>query len=292
MSISKYVEHARMLRKKYFPKGKYFFLIDEDFFSRDIEELKEFSEKFPKEVGIPFECCGSPLRVTQEKMELLVKAGMWRIRMGIESGSERIKKEVYKRFVSNKAVMRAAHVISKYPQVVPYYFFIITNPYEKQEDLLDTIRFIQSLPHHFYMQAFNLIFFPGSVLYERAVQDGLIQGKQDSGYELDFRAGLRYKGHAWKLKNLYLNGILFMMEGKSTTYRLGLLPRFLIPSLIYPKTVNFNNKYPGIIRYMIEVKMFALSLRSLGAKFLKRVIGDPTAVYNIGGYFKKQLKRS
>jgi len=291
MSVSEYVNQAESL-KKHSPGSKYFYLADEDFFARKKEEIREFSEKWAGQVGLPFQCMASPLQISEEKMAFLVRAGLWRVDMGVESGSERNKKEIYNRPISNKAVLQAAHIINQYPQVVPYYFLIIGNPYEENEDLLETIHFIEQLPPPFYLRTYNLVFLPGTLLYEFAVRDGIIDGKKDSGYEIDFLAGLKYKDHAWKRKNLYLNGVLYLMAGKSTKYRLGLLPRFLIFSLISPKIVRFNNKHPAIIRYMIRIKMDTLSLRNHVAKYLKRVIGDPTAVYNIGGYIKNQLKRS
>jgi radical SAM superfamily enzyme YgiQ (UPF0313 family) len=289
MSVSEYVNQAKNLKKQ-FPGSKYFYLVDEDFFARKKEEIREFSMKWAEQVGLPFQCMASPLQISEEKMSILVRAGLWRVDMGVESGSERTKKEIYNRPMSNKAVLQAARIINKYSQVVPYYFLIIGNPYEEWGDLFDTIRFTRALPPPFYLRTYNLVFLPGTLLYEVALRDGIIDGKKDSGYEIDFLAGLKYKDHAWKRKNLYLNGLLYLMTGKSTKYRLGLLPRFLISFLIYLNIIKFNNRHPAIIRYMIEVKMLSLSLRSFGAKYLKRVIGNPTAVYNIGGYIKNKLK--
>ena len=49
--------------------------------------------------------------------------------------------------------------------------------------------------------------------------------------------GLKYREHAWKQRNLYLNGLLFLTEGKATKRRLGLLPRSMIPFLARPGVV-------------------------------------------------------
>ncbi len=292
MSIQKYIEHLRVLLKEYLPNARSLFLVDEDFFSRSLDDIREFSERYPAEIGIPFECCGSPVRINEEKMQLLVKAGLWRIRMGIESGSERTKREIYKRFISNEIVLRATQVIAKFPQVVPYYFFIIANPYEENDDLVQTVQLIMDLSRPFYVQTFNLVFFPGSDLYERALADGLIRGKEDSGHTLDFRAGLHYHGYTWKQKNLYLNALLYLMEGRSTRFRQGLIPRALIPYLIHARFVAFNEQHPGIARAAIGLNHIRLSLRSLGARILKKVLGDPTYVYDLGRVSKEKLKKS
>ncbi|NTW39359.1 MAG: hypothetical protein HGA44_05625, partial [Cellulomonadaceae bacterium] len=77
-----------------------------------------------------------------------------------------------------------------FPAVILAYFYIIANPYEEAEDLLETIRLFARLPYPFYSQVYNLVFFPGTVLFDHACRDRLIEGKADSGYELDYKAGL------------------------------------------------------------------------------------------------------
>jgi hypothetical protein len=224
-------------------------------------------------------------------MDLLVKAGLWRIRMGIETGSERTRREIYDRHVTNQAMTRAAEIIRTYPQVVPYYFVIITNPYEERADVTATVRFMESLPLGYYLQTFNLVFFPGSALHERAVGDGLIGGKLDSGYELDFLGGLHYEGHRWKRKNLYLNGLLFLMEGKSTPRRLGSLPRFTLSALLSARMINFNERHSVVIQTLIALKLFLLACRRQGARLLKMILPNPTAVYNLRYHFRRVFAR-
>jgi radical SAM superfamily enzyme YgiQ (UPF0313 family) len=256
-----------------------------------VNEIREFSENFPKKVGMPFEFMGSPLTINEEKVALLVGAGLWRIRMGIESGSDRTKKEIYNRPMPNKAVSKAVGIINKY-NIISYYFLIIGNPYEEREDLMETARFLASLPKPFYIQTFNLVLLPGTHLYKRAVSDGLIKSAVDSGYELDFRAGLHHEGHSWKKKNLYLNGLLFLMEGENTKNRFGFLPAFLLPILLHTKVMDFNERHHLPIKSMIFIKLAALSLRTYAANFIRRVFGDPMIVHDFAGYIRKRFGRN
>src|ERR1019366_8478813 len=202
-----------------------------------LEEVREFAELYRRDVGLPLDCMVSPPRVADEKLRLMSAAGLWRISLGVESGSERTKKEVFDRPIPNEKVLQASRTIQNYPSVAPCYFFIIGNPYEEKEDLLDTLRLMARLAYPYYTNIYNLVFFPGSELFDRAVRDGIIAGAQDSGFELHFRAGLKYRKHAWKHKNLYLNGLLFLTEGKVTRRRLGLLPRMMIPFLTRPGVI-------------------------------------------------------
>ena len=130
MSPARYVEQIAALHRRHFRNASDFFLLDEDFFMRTLPELREFAALYRERVGIPFECMGSPPRITEEKLACLADAGLWRVRLGIESGSERTKLKVYDRAISNEVVLKASRLIAGHPDVVAAYFFINGNPYE------------------------------------------------------------------------------------------------------------------------------------------------------------------
>lgn len=157
----------------------------------------------------------------------------------------------------------------------------------------DTIRLLAKLAYPYYAQMYNLVFFPGSALYERAVRDHIIAGREDSGAELHFRGGFKYESHAWKQKNLYLNALLFLAEGKATRARVGFLPRPLIPLLTHPIVVRRlrRRSIPALSKTVIAVKMAALALRARIGGLLKQAIGDPAAVYDLWGYFLRKARR-
>jgi len=291
LSVGEYIRQLEEL-KRIFPGVKCFELFDEDFCARRPEEIRQFADEYTERIGIPFECMVSPLMMNREKMDSMVQAGLWRINMGIESGSERTKKEVYNRHMSNDRVMEAARIINGHPHVVPVYFFIIGNPYETAEDLLATIRFIRDLPYPFFLRTYNLVFFPGTLLYDSAVRDGLIGGIEDSGYDLDFLSGLKYSRHAWKKKNLYLNGLLYLMSGQVGRRRLEFVPRAWVDFLIRPGIVAHNEKHQAWIKGLIRFKISTFKVRHIAAGLVKSWFNDPTSVYHIKEKLKAGLKLS
>jgi anaerobic magnesium-protoporphyrin IX monomethyl ester cyclase len=291
LSMPKYVENVRRL-KELFPNARYAYLIDEDFLARKPEDYEYFASEFPKQVGLPFECMGSPVQCTERKINLLVKAGLWRVRVGLESGSERTKREIYKRRMPNEAIMNAARIIQCYPNVSLVYFFIMANPYEEKSDLVQTVRFLSELPIPYYSQVYSLVFFPGTLLYDWAVKDGLLNGKDGSGFELDYRSGLKYQNHPWKRKNLYLNALLFLTEGKATRHRMGLLPRCILRILLHPRFIALNERILWVARILIAGKIVLLKLRKIAARALQKLLKDPTSIYNLRGYFVRRLKAS
>jgi radical SAM superfamily enzyme YgiQ (UPF0313 family) len=267
--------------KNIMPNAKRFYITEEDLFARPLSEIENFSDQYSKKVGLPFECMASPLQITKEKLALLAKAGLWRIGMGIESGSDRTKKQIYYRAMPNKKVLEAASIINKHREVVPLYFLIIGNPYEEKEDLLETLKLARNLPSPFFLRIYNLIFLPGTLLFEKAVKDRIIHGIEDSGHGLDFLAGFNIKDYSWKRKNLYLNTLIFAMTGKSTNNRLGILPKILIPFLIYPKVINFHNKHEALTELYIGIIKMALRVRGVGAQVAKSLLKNPLAVYRV-----------
>jgi radical SAM superfamily enzyme YgiQ (UPF0313 family) len=289
MSPAQYVERLATLHKRHFPNATDVFLLDEDFFLRSLEEIREFADLYREKVGLPLDCMASPPRIADEKVRLLAEAGLWRISLGVESGSERTKKEVFDRPIPNETVLRASRAIAKYPGVAPCYFFIIGNPYEDRQDLLDTLGLMTRMEFPYYTNIYNLVFFPGSELFDRAVRDGIIAGTRDSGFELHFRAGLKYREHAWKQRNLYLNGLLFLTEGKATRRRLGLVPRGLIPFLTRPGVIDFMDRRRTICRIAISSKVLLLRARSRLGGVLKRLMKNPADAYNLPRYLKSKF---
>jgi radical SAM superfamily enzyme YgiQ (UPF0313 family) len=290
MSIPKFVESAKRCRD-IFPRAKYFYFTDEDFLARPIQEFREFAELYPEEVGLPFECMASPQQISEEKLDLLVKAGLWRVDVGVESGSDRIKKEIFNRHGSNDIVLRSASIVSRHPQVVAYYFFIIGNPYEKRDDLLGTVGLIRRLPYPAFVRTYNLVFMPGTHLFEKACKDGIINGLEDSGFDIDFLAGFDHRKHAWKMNNLYLNGLISLMTGKATRRRTGFIPRIILPALIRPRWLDFNDRYNFLSKVMIGLARGGLILRRKAMILASKMMKDPSSAYNVKGVAARVISK-
>ena len=277
LSPEKYIKALQSIRKK-FPAAKYFNLVDEDFFAYSKDQIKLFADLYKEQIGIPFECMGSPRNAHKEKIVPLAKAGLWRVNMGVESGSERTKREVYNRHIKNREVIKASDVLSGFKNVILNCFIIIGNPYEKSSDLIETVELFKKMSAPYFLTIYNLIFFPGTPLYRMALEDRIIRGTKDSGYEMNFLAGYNYQHHGWKNTNLYLNGLIYLMMGKVTRNRMGMLPHIFLDLLLKPGVIAFNEKHPSTIKFFIYVKRKLWRARSMVIKIVKRYILDPTVL--------------
>ena len=156
--------------------------MDDDFFLFKKDHLKEFCELWKKEVKVPFGALGNPATITSEKLEMLVDAGLQYLQIGIQTGSERLKKEVYDRPAPNKVLLGAIEKMDPFAKTGKfgvYGDFIIDNPYETNDDILETLKLYRQLPDWMTLNVFTLIFYPGSSIYNRALKEGRINTSYD-----------------------------------------------------------------------------------------------------------------
>ena len=245
-SVDYVIEELKRLHEK-FPHIDSFDLRDETFIIRDIDWIREFSQKYiASGIGIRLKCLAEPAsmsgrNISEEKIKLLVDAGLTDIIIGIQSGSDRLNKEVYNRFITKDQLLKAAMTLNKFKDKLTVMYDVIScNPYETSEDILETIRLVLQIPPPFYLSVNNLIFFEGTPLYRRALADGYIKSETDTAEMLNYWD--RWQHIKLKKKNPYLNLLLNLMRGPATKSRLGLMPRSLVKKLIHPKQVSYHIK--------------------------------------------------
>lgn len=166
---------------------------DDDFVVRDIEELQEISSFLKTELKIPFTINGIPSYVTEEKLSLLVKNGLKQIAFGVQTGSDRTLREIYKRPIKSQHVLNAATIVAKYYNqgLTADYGFILDNPYENDDDWRYTLNLLISLPKPRTISLYSLQFFPGTKLTNKAVADGYISSSS-SEMDKDYRKNIKY----------------------------------------------------------------------------------------------------
>lgn len=140
--------------------------VDDGFMSIPLNVLKEFAILWKKEVNMPFAVGGIiPAYVNEEKIDTLVRAGLARVRMGIQSGSDNILK-FYQRPNRPGIIQEATKIIGNYTShmVPPNYDIILDNPIETREDIISTLELVYSLPRPFTLYLFSLRVIPNTQL--------------------------------------------------------------------------------------------------------------------------------
>ena len=121
---------------------------DDCFMSIPFSVLEEFAAKWQDRIGLPFAVTGLISRnVDSRKIRLLIAAGMFRVRMGIQSGSPRTLK-FFRRPDSVDSIKAAVGVIHGFHKfmMTPSYDVIVDNPTETAEDIAATVDLLHSRP--------------------------------------------------------------------------------------------------------------------------------------------------
>lgn len=234
-----YIIRCILYLKNKFKTLNYFDIRDDTFSLRSVSQIKEFCEKYKVKVGMRFKCLGDPKTISDEKIKLLVDAGCTDIIIGIQ-GVERVNKEIYSRNQTDEDVFWAAKILSKYNNLTVMYDVITCNPYENSDDVLNMIKLLKKIPRPYFLSVNNLVFFPGSGLYNRAVKDSDLQKQIEVSWKLNYWD--RSKHILLKRKNMYLVLILNLMRGSVTKRKFGFFPNFVLDWLIDGKRVERNLK--------------------------------------------------
>lgn len=152
------------------------FIFDDDIFTFDKEWLKEFSEKYREVTDIGFVCNAHARIFDEDTASYLKEAGCRIVKFGLESGSDRIRKNVLNRHMTNKDIENAfdtAHRFGLHTSA----FVMIGLPYEKRQDILETIKLLARIkPGRFRWS----LFFPfiGTRAYDIAKEANQIDFKK------------------------------------------------------------------------------------------------------------------
>ncbi|AGW12030.1 putative radical SAM domain protein [Megalodesulfovibrio gigas DSM 1382 = ATCC 19364] len=170
-----------------FPQIKAVQFFDDTFFARPVTWLREFAEQYKKRIKMPFYCQASPTTLTQEKLRLLMDAGMVYVEMGVQTGSPRIR-AMYGRKESNAQIVAGARLVHKHvpPLLPPHYHVIMDNPWETMDDLMQTVQLLHQIPKPYGLAISSLVFFPGTAIARKAMQEGIIDDEEKQVFRQPF----------------------------------------------------------------------------------------------------------
>jgi len=117
------------------------FIFDDDIFTFDKEWLYEFSEKYRCITNIGFVCNAHAKIFDDDVAHVLKEAGCRIVKFGLESGSDRIRRGVLNRYMSNRDIERAFGFAHKHG-IHTSAFVMMGLPHEEPEDIFETVDLI------------------------------------------------------------------------------------------------------------------------------------------------------
>jgi radical SAM superfamily enzyme YgiQ (UPF0313 family) len=184
-------------------------------------------------------------------MELLLDAGMVYMRLGVQSASESTRK-MYHRHGSVEDMRQAVSVLEKFRSRMepPSYDVIVDNPWETDLEAARTLRFLAQLPKPFRLFIYSLTFFPGTTLFTKAVEEGLIS---------DIERDVYYKSYS-HVADTYMNELLFLLrdlarEGRPFPPPLVnmLTSRYLLSTFLGRKVSRLLKLVVRVVRRIVRV---------------------------------------
>jgi radical SAM superfamily enzyme YgiQ (UPF0313 family) len=202
-SVSNFIGELKSVTTR-FP-GIQWIKVEDDAFLDDDATVREFAALYKTEIKIPLWVTGfQPTMATADKVGALVDAGMKRVHMGLQTGSMGTMRGIYKRPSSRQNLQNAFQVFHQFRDRIdpPSYDLIVDNPWETEEDRLETLNLLLEIPKPYKLNLFSLTFYPGTELHERAKAEGLIGDEDHEIYQKNFLV----------MKHTYINCLIRMLH--------------------------------------------------------------------------------
>jgi radical SAM superfamily enzyme YgiQ (UPF0313 family) len=168
------VEQLALLARAGFRR---FYFVDNSFNipeSHALETCRWMKELAP---DAAWRCILYPHRVGEELVRAMADAGCVEVSLGFESGSERILREMNKRFTPED-VRATAEILAAYG-IRRMGFLLLGGPGETRETAEESLAFAESLHLDFLKITVGIRIYPGTPLARRAVEEGMISGEDD-----------------------------------------------------------------------------------------------------------------
>jgi radical SAM superfamily enzyme YgiQ (UPF0313 family) len=260
--------------KGYFKNLKKIVFADE-VFAFNKQWTAEFCAKYKEKINLPFAALFYPNMVTEDTLRLLKDAGLTHGRVGLQSGSERIRKDLYKRNHSNEKTVELANIFHRVGIRLTF-DIIVNNPYETETDLRETLKFYLQIPRPFELNMHSLVYFPKTDLTNMALKDGIIckedvEGEADEALRLN-HVLLKDKKMIYGYKNNLFWNCLFSLTSKP------FIPSWLINGLSKNRFLRNNPEhllYFAKMANIINIAFIGFGLlkgREIGLKDVAQVL--------------------
>jgi len=170
-TVDNCIEELSIIKREYSSKNIYF--CDSSMLSFDEKWLNEFFIKYAQLIELPFSINACANEINTENAKLLKESGCYSVRIGLETGNEKFRREILKKNISNETYFRAAGILKK--QNIPVMWnYIIGFPGETLENSYETIEVMQKLYSDNRNPGSFFVPYPNISITEEASAKGLV----------------------------------------------------------------------------------------------------------------------
>jgi len=135
--------------------------------------VDEFIVEYKRHINLPFAMWGHPKMIDPVILQKLVSVGLSEVTMGIQSGSERVRKDIFHRYETQQDIIEAVEKIRASKIMWSSYDFMLQHPFETIEDLKETYFLVKKLKKPYELQLHGLNFLPGTDIVKMAINQGI-----------------------------------------------------------------------------------------------------------------------
>lgn len=241
------IAELEIFKNKY---GAKYMLFEDDVFAMNEKWMAEFAPLYKKKIGLPFGAFGHTQLLTPKMVSLMKKAGCDILWFGIQSASEKIRREVHARYETNEQIIKAFDLCHK-AGITTMIDHICNVPYETNESIYEAFQLYNHIRPDI-INVYYLLYFPKAKINEIALKAGLLtekdivkinQGKFEvyqQGYWTDRRQNF------WNKYALLLSSI-------------PLLPKWLVDKIAgSERLIGLFGRFPlyliGVVKIIINFK--------------------------------------
>lgn len=223
---------------RHFPFFNCIYFNDESICARRKDEFHQFLKAYKGKINLPWSSYVDPFTLHLEDIDRMIESNCKKIKIGLQSGSSRINVQVFQRMDAIKKFPKILSRIKKYGNrlSLPIIDLIVDVPWVAKEDLIKEIRLLNNLPRPYSLEIFKLAYYPGTVIYDRAIKDGIIYSNKTKTQDhargsITFYAGILLRIVSLvKIPNKLLNFSIendWISSGRKMTFVSNLLHLFI-----------------------------------------------------------------
>jgi radical SAM superfamily enzyme YgiQ (UPF0313 family) len=168
-SVDNVIEELKSIKRANRIKNIFFC---DDLFLYDVDWIREFSNKYKKDIDLPFACEAHPAHVSEEIVGLIDAAGCVTVGMGIQMIDQNERETLLHRFETNSQVMSAIDIFQR-SKIFLCTDMLIAVPAQDEKALIDSAEFFNEHKPDFIFP-FWLRYYPQTKISEIAHQRGVL----------------------------------------------------------------------------------------------------------------------
>ncbi len=169
-NVDNVIEELVIAKKKYNPQRIIF--VDE-VFTTNIDWLREFVDKYKKQINIPYLCASHFRQLNPEIANGLKRSGCFWVNLGVQSASEKTRSKILKRFETNEEIIKGAQILhqARMSFSIDHIFNI---PFETENQQIEALKLYTKV-NPTMINTYWLMYFPGMEIIETAISAGMLK---------------------------------------------------------------------------------------------------------------------